>query len=134
MYLYNYLCNFVGLSAMKLIINNETGEVEEVEEKNELVEKKLEELGVFKNYTFDDLEHYLTEKERFETFKYVLEKAMEENDIKTWKNEYFTATRKDDSIQKRVDTERLKEDGIYDKYLKLVSVKGGLQIKFKEKK
>ena len=119
---------------MKLIINNETGEVEEVEEKNELVEKKLEELGVFKNYTFDDLEHYLTEKERFETFKYVLEKAMEENDIKTWKNEYFTATRKDDSIQKRVDTERLKEDGIYDKYLKLVSVKGGLQIKFKEKK
>lgn len=119
---------------MKQIINNETGEIEEVLEKNELAEQKLYEIGAIDKETFDFLEEYLTYEDRYKTFKYKLEKAMKENGIKSWKNDYFTATIKDESIQKRVDTDRLKEDGLYDKYLKLVSVKGGLQIKFKENK
>ena len=119
---------------MKQIIDNETGEIVEVEESNEIAERKLYEIGAIDKQTFETLASYQYYKEWFETFRYTLEKAMKENGIKKWDNEYFVATDKEDSIQKRVDTDRLKEDGLYDKYLKLVSVKGGLQIKFKKGK
>lgn len=118
---------------MKTIIDNETGELIEVEEANELVEKKLYEVGAITEDTADFIEEYLTMVEKWETFKYQLEKAMRENNIKSWKNDLFSATVKEESMQKRVDTERLKQDGLYEKYLKLVNVKGSLQIKFKGK-
>ena len=130
-----HLCPVLRVSVlMKQIIDNETGEIVEVAESNELAEQKLYEVGAIDKETFEFLESFLYYQERYETFKYTLEQAMKDNGIKTWKNDYFTATVKDDSIQKRVDTERLKEDGLYDKYLKLVSVKGGLQIKFRKDK
>lgn len=117
---------------MKQIINAETGEIEEVLEQNELVEQKLFEVGAIDKETFEFLDTFLYYKDRYETFRYNLEKAMKDNGIKSWKNDYFTATVKEESIQKRVDTERLKEDGLYEKYLKLVPVKGSLEIKFKK--
>lgn len=117
---------------MKQIIDNETGEIVEVEESNEIAERKLYEVGAIDKETFEMLESFRYYNEQYELFKYQLEKAMKENNIKSWKNDYFTATIKEDAIQKRVDTDRLKEDGLYDKYLKLVSVKGGLSIKFKK--
>ena len=118
---------------MKQIIDNTTGEVIEVEEKNELAEKKLFEVGAIDEQTYDLLEQYLTIQEQYEMFKYKLEKAMEDNGIKKWDNDYFTATIKDESVQKRVDTDRLKEAGIYENYLKLVPIKKSLQIKFKKR-
>lgn len=118
---------------MKQIINNETGEIEEVLEANELTEQKLYEVGAIDKETFEMLETYLYYEDRMKLLKYNLEKAMKDNGIKKWENEYFTATIKEDSTQKRVDTERLKEDGLYDDYLKLVYVKGGLQIRFKKR-
>lgn len=119
---------------MKKIIDTDTGEILDVEEENELVEKKLFEVGAIDEYTMDFIEQYLTIVEKYETFKHILHKAMKENGIKTWKNDYFTATIKDESIQKRVDNDRLKADGLYEKYLKLVPVKESLQIKMKGNK
>ena len=118
---------------MKTIID-ENGEIVEVQDANEIAEAKLFEAGAIDKNTYDFLEEYLTYQERYETFKFILEKAMRENGIKTWKNDYFTATVKDDSIQTRVDTNKLKESGLYEKYSKSVPVKGGLQIRFKDQR
>lgn len=114
---------------MKTIVDRDTGEIVEVEEANEIAERKLMDAGAITEQTRDFIEQYLTIQDQWDTFRYVLEKAMRENGIKSWKTDDFTFTLKEESIQKRVDTERLKEDGIYDKYLKLVNVKGGLQIR-----
>lgn len=118
---------------MKKIIDSDTGEIIEVEENNEIAERKLFEVGAIDENTADFIEQYLTMKEQFETFKFVLEKAMAENGIKSWKNDYFTAFIKEGGTQTRLDIDRLKEDGIYDKYLKLVPVKDSLNIKFKRR-
>lgn len=118
---------------MKKIIDENTGEIIEVDEANELAEKKLYEIGAIDEATYDFLEQYLTFQEQYEVFKYKLMKAMKDNNIKSWKNDYFTATIKEESYQKRVDNDRLKNDGLYEKYLKLVPVKESLMIKFKEK-
>lgn len=117
---------------MKQIIDNETGEVIEVEESNELIEKKLYEVGAIDEKTIDFLSEYFEMQERYEIFREVLQDAMKKNNIKKWDNKYFTAVLKDESVQKRLDTERLKEDGIYDKYLKLVNVKPSLMIKVRK--
>lgn len=117
---------------MKTIIDNETGEVIEVEEQNEIATRLFTDLGVIDKETYEILDSYLYYKEQLEVFRYKLEKAMKEHDIKKWDNDYFTAIDRADSIQKRVDVEKLKEDGLYEKYIKLVPTKGGLQIKFKK--
>ena len=115
-----------------LKVNEETGEVYE-EDKNALIEQKLKDVGAIDKGTFELIEMYLTFKDKYDTIKYKLEKAMKENGIKKWDNDYFTATCRDSSYQKRVDTDALKRDGLYDKYSKIIEVKGGLTIKFKEK-
>ena len=117
---------------MKQIIDNDTGEIIEVEEPNEIAERKLYEIGAIDESTFEFLEHYQYVQDQYETFKYKLLQAMKENGIKKWENDYFTATVKEESLQKRVDNDRMKEDGIYEKYLKLVPVKESLTIRFKK--
>ena len=116
---------------MKTIVDQETGELIEIEEENEIVTRKLYEIGAITDDTADFIENYLTIKEQYEIFTHKLEQAMRENNIKKWDNDYFTVTLTDESIQKRVDNERLKKDGLYEKYLKLVNVKGGIRVKFK---
>ena len=118
---------------MKQIIDPDTGEIREVETENEIAERTLTEVKAIDEETYEMLATYQYYKEQFETFKFVLEKAMRENNIKKWDNDYFMAICKDESTQVRVDTERMKADGIYDKYLKVVPVKASLMIKFKEK-
>ena len=119
---------------MKKIIDELTGEIIDVEETNELVEKKLYEVGVLSEQVIEMINQYQRYTEEFEMFKFKLKEAMKEYGIKSWKTDDFTATYKDESIQKRVDNDRLKEDGLYEKYLKLVPVKESLMIKFKKDK
>lgn len=119
---------------MKHIIDETTGEIIEVEEANDIAEKKLYEVGAISDDTAEFIEKYLTVKEQFEMFEHVLKKAMIENNIKTWKNDYFTVSVRDEGTQTRLDTDRLKEDGIYDKYLKLVPVKESISIRWKGRK
>ena len=118
---------------MKTIID-ENGEVIEVETENEVAEKKLYEVGAIDKQTFEELELYLYYEDRFKTIKHKIETAMKENNIKKWDNDYFVASLKADSMQNRVDTEKLKADGLYNSYTKLISVKGGLQIRFKDQR
>lgn len=117
---------------MKQIIDRETGEIIEVEESNEIAERKLVEVGAITQDTYEMLAQFKYYQDQYETFKYQLEKAMRENGIKKWDNDYFIATIREDSMQKRVDTERMKDEGVYEDYLKLVPVKGGLTVKFKK--
>lgn len=117
---------------MKRIIDDETGEILEVEDKNELAQRKLYEVGAIDERTNDFLNDYFEMQEQYEIFKEKLQEAMIKNNIKSWKNKYFTATLKDSQIKKVIDTERLKEDGIYDKYLRLTEAKASVSIRRKK--
>lgn len=117
---------------MKTVVDQETGELIEVEDSNELVEKTLIEEGVITESTNDFLSDYFEIEERYQIFKEALMDAMQKNNIKSWSNDYFTATVKDESIQKRVDVERMKDEGIYPNYIKFVTVKPSLQIRRKK--
>lgn len=119
---------------MKQVIDADTGEVIAVETENEVAERILVESGALTQSTYEELESYLYYKERFETIKYLIEKAMKENGIKKWETDEFSFTTTEDTIQKRVDTDRLKEDGLYEKYLKLVPVKGSIRFNLKGRK
>jgi len=123
----------LGVWGMKQIIDNETGEIITVQDENEKTEELLVKDGVLDKETYEIISNMLYYQDQFKIFKSKLEDAMRKNGIKKWYNDYFTATVREDSLQKRVDNDRLKEDGLYEKYLKLVPTKGGLTIKFKEK-
>ena len=118
---------------MKTIID-ENGEVVEVETENEIAERKLYEVGAIDQKTFEEIEMYLYYEDRYKTIKYKIEEAMKANGIKKWDNDYFVATIKDGSMQNRPDVEKMKADGIYNDYTKLIPVKGGLQIRFKDQR
>ena len=118
---------------MKTIVD-ENGEIVEVQDENEIAEQKLMEVGAIDKNTNELLEQFLFYEDQYKTFKFKLEQAMRENGIKKWDNDYFVATIKADSIQNRVDTDKLKADGLYNEYTKLINVKGGLQIRFKDQR
>ena len=122
----------LGVWCMKQIVDNETGEIIEVKDDNEQTTELLTNAGVLDKEVYEIIDSMLYYQDQFETFKHKLEEAMRENGIKKWDNDYFTATVKEDYLQKRVDTERLKKDGLYENYLKLVPTKGSLSIKFKK--
>ena len=128
------LYSVLRLSVLKTIVDAVTGELIEVEESNELIEKKLYEVQAIDQETFEMLAMFQYYEDQYELFKYKLKQAFKENGIKKWETEQFTATFKDEQLQFRVDTDRLKEDGLYDKYLKAVPVKESLQIRFKKGK
>lgn len=116
------------------IIDEATGELIETKNNNELVEKKLFEVGAIDKETFELIETFKYYEEQYKTFKYKLKKAMKENDIKKWDNDLFIAYITPEGMQRRVDVERLKKDGIYDKYSKFIPVDEKITIKFKENK
>ena len=118
---------------MREIIDYETGEVRQAEDENEIAVRKLTEIGMITDETADFIEQYLTMKQQWEMFRYALEKAMRENDIKSWKNDYFTATVKDESTRTSFDAKAFAENhpDLYAKYQKISKVKPSLMIKFK---
>lgn len=144
-----------------LTVDEVTGEVVEKEDANAVATRVLTEQGIVTQAMYDLIENYLTAKEQYETFKFVLHKAMKENSIKSWKNDVFSSTIKDEAIQTRVDTKAL-EDTTLERFIDkvktrmldmteeerrnylnkpmkdffqvLVPVKESLQIRFKETK
>lgn len=60
-----------------------------------------------------------------------LVKAMEDFGVKKYSNDFFSATYKAPSTRKTVDSEKLKADGLYDKYTKVSNVKASVVIKVK---
>lgn len=120
---------------MKNIIDHETGEIVQIEEDNEIAERKLREVGAITENTADFIEQYLAIKEQYEMFRYVLEKAMTENGIKSWNNDQFVASIKEETTRFSFDLNAFKKDypDIYNKYQQISTVKPSLSIRFKGK-
>lgn len=117
---------------MKTIIDQDTGELIEVEETNELMVRELYELGTDLE-KYDELEEQaLYIQEQLEIWKYKnrenIKSVLKKHNQKSIKTPSRNYTIIDEGIRKSVDTERLKADGIYEKYLKLTPTKETLRI------
>ena len=130
---------------MKEIIDNKTGEIILVEEENELVEKKLYEVGAIDDDTFKFLNHYKEVVDEYDNFRFLLEQAMREHNISQWKTDLFTASipvdketnqLKKENVVVKFDEARFKKENkeLWEKYQKLQRSKVGLQIRFKKGK
>lgn len=88
---------------------------------NEEVSTRLKELYQFKA-EFDV---------RMDELKADMLKAMEENNITSFENDFLKITYKQPSTRKSVDTQALKDEGLYDLYLKESPVKASVVVSFK---
>ena len=131
-----------------------TGELIEREDPNQVAERKLYELGVITDQTYDFLRHKRDVDEQYETFKFVLKGAMKDNGIKKWDNELFSCSVTPEGTRTVFDSERakemtllefrtllnrfldedLKDKTVYDFFQKVSYVKDKLNIRFKENK
>ena len=57
--------------------------------------------------------------------------AMESNGIKSWDNDYFKVTYKAPSTRKAIDSNKLKEQGLYDMFVKESPVKSSVVMTWK---
>ena len=69
-------------------------------------------------------------KSELEEIKEAFKNAMAENGVKQFKNDMVTITYVGSTSKKSVDTARMKEDGIYDKYTKETLVKPSVRFTF----
>lgn len=123
---------------MKTIIDNETGELIEVEETNELVVKELEDMGIITTDYLDKLEQFAYLKQQIEMIEYknkeLIKEVFKKHNVKSCKSDYINISYIPEHMQQRVDVEKLKQDGLYDKYTKFGVVKESIRIKLKEGK
>lgn len=117
---------------MKTIIDQETGEVIDVETTNEVMVRELFELGTNLEI-YDELEEqaeYI--KEQIELWKFAnrenIKNILKKHNKKSVETSYRKYTIVEEGVVKSVDTERLKEDGIYENYLKLSPRKEFLKV------
>ena len=68
---------------------------------------------------------------RMDDLKNQMLKAMIDNNIKVLENDFMKITLKNASVRKSVDTQALKDDGLYELYLKEVPVKESVIITWK---
>ena len=84
----------------------------------------------------DTLRAFQVEKAKKEMLekqlKNALLNAMEENGIKSFKNENVTITYKEATTRKTVDTQALKEQGLYDSFVKESPVKSSVVITWRD--
>ena len=120
---------------MKTIIDQETGELIEVQEDNELVVKELEDLGIITDDYLNKLEQLAYFKQQVEMFetknREVIKEVFKKYGVKSCKSDYLTISFIEEHMQQRVDTDALKKDGLYDKYSKFSVVKESIRIKLK---
>lgn len=122
----------VGKGKMKQIIDGQTGEIIEVETKNEIMVRQLHELSV-------DLEEYAELeakldyfKDQIETWKYVnrekIRDVLSKNGEKKVKAGDYTFSIVEEKMIPKLDIESLKEDGQYDNHLKMTLRKSYLRV------
>lgn len=120
---------------MKTIIDENTGELIEVQEDNELVVKELEEKGIITDDFLEKLEQLAYFKQQVEMFeaknREVIKEVFKKYGVKSCKSEYLTISFIDEHMQQRVDTDALRKDGLYEKYSKFSVVKESIRIKLK---
>lgn len=88
---------------------------------NQEVIKELKEFEILKT------QMDLKEKE----IKQAILQAMEEHNIKSFENDDIKITYIAETTRETVDTARLKEEGLYDLYKKVSSVKSGVRLSYK---
>lgn len=76
---------------------------------NELITKEMLEGGYVPEVIFDKLEEYKSAAEWFDTFKFQVRKAMEQNHVKKWETDYFVMDYIDEHKSPKIDTKRMKE-------------------------
>lgn len=73
-------------------------------------------------------------KEQKDAIEKPLKAAMEKYGVDSFKCDYMTATRVKGSYTETVNTERMKDDGIYEKYKMLMPKAGYVSIRYKKEK
>lgn len=99
------------------LIKVENNELQIAQEASE----KLKQLYAFKaefDVKMDDLKNQML-------------KVMIDNNIKVFENDFMKITLKNASVRKSVDTQALKDDGLYELYLKEVPVKESVIVTWK---
>lgn len=69
---------------------------------------------------------------QLEGFKEALKQAMEANSIKKFENDDVAVTYIAPTKRRSVDTAAMKEQGIYDSFIKEIPVKASVKVSFKE--
>lgn len=122
---------------MKQIVNELTGEIYEIpEENNELVKKEMNE--IITDTLLDQLVQVQYLEQQIEIWKFQNKEKIKEifkaYNVKSFKNEYIEITYVPETTRKSVDTNKLKQAGIYEEFCKESPVKESLRIKLKEEK
>ena len=113
---------------------------------NEVITKEMIEGGYVPEVIFDKLEEYKSAVEWFDTFKFQVRKAMEQNGVKKWSTDLFDFDYIEEHMSPRVDTKRMKETffdivdangevtrvNAYDYFVKNAKVKA--HVSYKEKR
>lgn len=73
-------------------------------------------------------------KERKDAIEKPLKAAMQKNGVEKFSCSYMTATTVKDTTTETVNVERMKKDGIYDKYVMYVPKSGYVRINYKKEK
>lgn len=108
--------------------------LEEEDNKMELIKVENNQLSITNEASEKLKELYKFKAEfdvRMDELKKELLKAMEENGIKSFENDYMKITYKAPTTRKSVDTKRLKDEGLYDIYTKESIVKSSVTVNFK---
>lgn len=77
------------------------------------VTKKMNELNIVTEETFDRLEEYKSLCDWMDTFKFVLGRAMEQNGIKKWETPYYNFTHIGEGTTSKQDTDRMKKETVW---------------------
>lgn len=139
---------------MAEFIDAVTGEIIEREDPNAIITKRLYELGVVTDQTFELFRHQRDVNEQADMARYAIKKGMIENGFKKWSNNLFSCSITPEGTRTVFDTDRakdmtlmdfrnllmmlsddfLKETSVYDYFQKVSYVKDKLNIRFKEDK
>lgn len=78
-----------------------------------IVTKEMLEHSVVPEEVFDKIEEYKSAIQWMEMFKFELAKVMKENGIKKFEADDYIFSFIDETIQRRTDTERMKNESVY---------------------
>lgn len=139
---------------MAEFIDAVTGEIIEREDPNAIITKRLYELGVVTDQTFELFRQQRDVNEQADMARYAIKKGMIENGFKKWSNNLFSCSITPEDTRTVFDTDRakdmnlmdfknllmtlsddfLKKTSVYDYFQKVSYVKAKLNFRFKEDK
>lgn len=113
---------------MKQLVNQITGEVYEVNEKHEVAIPK-EVTDLVTDTVLDLYAEQARIDQQIKIFRNQLINAMKKHGIKSFKNNYVEVTYIEPTTSTTVDTDKLKDAGLYDEFSKEYTKKESVRIK-----